>query len=79
MFTTEPTQMNLPIPPINPVPPANPINNFTNLDINTPQGHWGGHVLKVGIMTLTHLIGPQNKQINVRSMDIGITKQIDLY
>lgn len=71
--------MNLPIPPINPFPPVNPINNFTNLDINTPQGHWGGHVLKVGIMTLTHLIGPQNKQINVRSMDIGITKQIDLY
>lgn len=73
MFTTELIQMNLPIPPINPV------NNFTNLNINTSQGHWSGHVLKAGIITLTHLINQQNKQVNIRSVDFGIIKQIDFY
>lgn len=68
-----------PMPPIQPMPPIGPPNSLTPLNINTPLGTLSGHILKVGIITLTQLTNPQGKQLNLRSIDLGITKQIDIY
>jgi len=67
-----------PVPPVPSIPPVGPPNSFSVLNVNTPLGNLSGHIMKTGIITFIKLTNSQGKKFNLKSIDIGITKQIDV-